>query len=128
MSLTGTVSIRDFSVAAVIGVHPWEREIEQTLLVSVDMAADVRKAAASDDLADALDYSAVVAAIAAVLREGRFRLIETAAERVAERLLTDFGLNWLRLELRKPIAGAPTPDAMPIYIAVITIERGNEIP
>ena len=109
-------------VAAVIGVHPWEREIEQTLLVSVDMAADLRAAAASDDLADALDYSAVAATIAAVLREGKFRLIETAAERVAGRLLADFPLSWLRLELRKPITSAPTP-----YTAVITIERTREI-
>ena len=53
------VSVRDLSVSAVIGVHDWEREITQTLVFSVDMAADVRKAARRDDLADALDYSAV---------------------------------------------------------------------
>ena len=119
--MTDYVSVKDLSVAAVIGVHDWEREIEQTLLVSVDMVAetaDVRKAAASDDLADALDYSAVAETIAAALREGRFRLIETAAERVAGRLLADFPLTWLRLELRKPIASAAT-----LYTAAITIER-----
>jgi 7,8-dihydroneopterin aldolase/epimerase/oxygenase len=109
------VSVRDLSVRAVIGVHEWERAIEQTLVFNVDMAADVRTPAANDDLADALDYSAVAATIAAVVREGKFRLIETAAERVADRLLTTHGLVWLRLEVRKPI-----PDA---YTAVITIER-----
>jgi dihydroneopterin aldolase len=145
-AVTDFVSIRDLSVAAVIGVHPWEREIEQTLLVSVDMAADVTKAATSDDLADTLDYSAVAATIAAVLRDGKFRLIETAAERVAGRLLADFALTWLRLELRKPITSAPAPAAVPsssapvpatpsvtaaptpAYTAVITIERGNKLP
>ena len=132
--MTDYVSIRDLGVAAVIGVHPWEREIEQTLLVSVEMAADVRKAAASDDLAGALDYSAVAETIAALLRDGRFRLIETAAERVAGRLLADFPVSWLRLELRKPITSAPAPDATsatpvpaPAYTAVITIERTREI-
>jgi 7,8-dihydroneopterin aldolase/epimerase/oxygenase len=115
------VSVKDLSVAAVIGVHDWEREIAQTLLVSVDMETDVRKAAANDDLADALDYSAVAETIAAVLRERRFRLIETAAGRVAGRLLTDFPLTWLRLELRKPITSGPTP-----YTAVVTIERTRE--
>jgi 7,8-dihydroneopterin aldolase/epimerase/oxygenase len=117
--VTDYVSIRDLSVLAVIGVHDWEREVEQTLLISVEMVpetADVRKAAASDNLADALDYSAVASTIAAVVRDGRFHLIETAAERVAERLLADFPVTWLRLELRKPItAGA--------YTAAITIER-----
>ena len=119
--MTDYVSIKDLSVSAVIGVHDWERQVEQTLLVSADLAADIRQAAATDDLADALDYSAVARTIAAVVREGKFRLIETAAERVAERLLADFAVTWLRLELRKPI----TADA---YTAVITIERTREIP
>jgi len=137
--MTDLISVRDLAVPAVIGVHPWEREIEQTLVVSVEMAADVRKAAASDDLADALDYSAVAETIAAVLRDGKFRLIETAAERVAEHLLADFPLSWLRLELRKPITSASAPDATSAttvlapnvptaYTAVITIERTREIP
>jgi 7,8-dihydroneopterin aldolase/epimerase/oxygenase len=122
--MTDYVSIRDLHVPAVIGVHDWEREIEQTLIVSVDMVletADVARAAASDDLADALDYSAVAETIAAVLRGGKFRLIETAAERVAERLLAGFRLPWLRLELRKPI----TSDG---YTAIITLERARENP
>jgi dihydroneopterin aldolase len=122
--VTDYVSIRDLSVPAVIGVHDWEREIEQTLVFSVDIVpatADVRQAAASDDLADALDYSAVASTIAAVVREGKFHLIETAADRVAERLLADFPVAWLRLEVRKPItAGA--------YTAAITIERTRENP
>ncbi len=143
--MTDYVSVRDLSVAAVIGVHAWEREIEQTLVFTVDMAADVRRAAATDDLADALDYSAVAGTIAAVVRAGKFRLIETAAERVAERLLADFPLTWLRLELRKPIAApapitaaappsaappsAAPPSAAPAlsYTAAILIERTREI-
>jgi len=112
------VSVRDLAVQAVIGVHEWERETTQTLVVSVDLAADVRKAAATDDLADALDYSAVAQAVASVLQEGRFRLIETAAERVAERLLADHPVRWLRLELRKPIAAGG-------YAAAVTIERST---
>ena len=122
--MTDYVSIRDLSISAVIGVHDWEREIEQTLIFSVDMVpatAYVRRAAATDDLADALDYSAVASIITAVVRNGKFHLIETAAERVAERLLADFPVSWLRLEVRKPIANAS-------YTATITIERTREIP
>jgi dihydroneopterin aldolase len=117
--VTDYVSVRDLSVAAVIGVHPWEREIEQTLIFNVDMAADVRRAAATDDLAEALDYSAAAEVIATVVREGKFGLIETAAERVADRLLADFTLSWLRLELRKPIATGG-------YSAMITLERARD--
>ncbi len=111
------VSVRDLSVQAVIGVHDWERGITQTLVFDVVMAADVARAARTDDLADALDYSAVAQTVASVVRDGRFRLIETAAERVAERLLADHPVAWLRLEVRKPIADGA-------YTAAVTIERG----
>ena len=111
------VSVRDLSVQAVIGVRGWERDIPQTLVFDVVMAADVARAARTDDLADALDYSAVAQTIASVVRDGRFRLIETAAERIAERLLADHPVAWLRLEVRKPIAGGA-------YTAAVTIERG----
>ena len=117
--MTDYVSVKGLSVPAVIGVHDWERKTEQTLAISVDMVTDVRKAAASDDLADALDYSAVAETITAVVRDGKFRLIETAAERIAERLLADYDLTWLRLEVRKPIANVS-------YTAAITIERKRD--
>jgi 7,8-dihydroneopterin aldolase/epimerase/oxygenase len=118
--VTDHVSIRDLSVPAVIGVRDWERGVTQTLVFSVDMvpATDVRRAAATDDLADALDYSAVAETIAAVVRDGRFRLIETAAERVAERLLAEHPVAWLRVEVRKPIADGG-------YTAAVTVERGG---
>ena len=115
------VSIRGLSFQAVIGVRDWERGVTQTLILSADMvpaATDVRKAAQTDDLADALDYSAVAQTISSVVRDGRFRLIETAAERVAERLLADHPVAWLRLEVLKPIAGSG-------YTAAVTIERGS---
>jgi dihydroneopterin aldolase len=112
------VSIRDLRVSAVIGVYDWEREIEQALTFSVDMAADVAAAASSDDIKDALDYSAVAQAVKTVVIEGRFQLIETAAEAVAQRLVADYGLAWVRVEVVKPIPSEG-------YTAAITIERGR---
>ena len=116
--VTDTVSIRDLRVSTVIGVYDWEREIEQALTFSIDMAADVSNAARSDDIRDALDYSAVAQAVRAVVTEGKFQLIETAAERVAERLLADYGPEWVRVEVVKPISSEG-------YAAAITIERGK---
>jgi dihydroneopterin aldolase len=116
--VTDIVSIRDLRVTTVIGVYGWEREIEQALTFAVDMATDVAKAAARDDLRDALDYSAAAHAVKCVVIEGKFQLIETAAERVAERLIADFDLEWVRVEVAKPIASEG-------YTAVIAIERGS---
>jgi dihydroneopterin aldolase len=116
--MTDTVSIRDLRVSTVIGVYDWEREIEQALTFSIDMAADVAKAARNDDIRDALDYSAVAQAVKAVVTEGKFQLIETAAEAVAQRLVADYGLAWVRVEVVKPIPSEG-------YTAVIAIERGK---
>ena len=112
-----TVSIRELSVSAVIGAYDWERDIEQTLIFGVDMAIDVTRAATSDDLADApVNYATAAQTIAAVVREGKFQLIETAAVRVADRLLADFGLSWIRVEVAKP-----RPEEG--FEAAVTIER-----
>ena len=118
VTVTDTVSIRDLRVSTVIGVYDWEREIEQALTFSIDMAADVAKAARNDDIRDALDYSAVAQAVKAVVIEGKFQLIETAAEAVAQRLVADYGLGWVRVEVVKPIPSEG-------YTAAITIERGK---
>ena len=114
--VTDTVSIRDLRVATIIGVFDWERETEQALVFAVDMADDVAKAAARDDLAAALDYSSAAQTIKTVVIEGKFRLIETAAEHVAQRLIADYDLDWVRVEVVKPIPSEG-------YTAAITIER-----
>jgi dihydroneopterin aldolase len=116
--VTDKVSIRELRVSAVIGVHDWERDIEQTLVFAVDMAADVAKAAASDDIKDALDYSAVAQTVTDVVTQGEFQLIETAAERVARQLLADYPLGWVRVEVAKPLSRDG-------YTAAVTVERGS---
>jgi dihydroneopterin aldolase len=116
--VTDKVSIRELRVSAVIGVHDWEREIEQTLVFAVDMAADVAKAAASDRISDALDYSAVAQTVTDVVTQGEFQLIETAAERVARQLLADYPLGWVRVEVAKPLSRDG-------YTAAVTVERGS---
>jgi 7,8-dihydroneopterin aldolase/epimerase/oxygenase len=115
--MTDVVSIRGLAVSAVIGVYGWEREIEQTLLFNVDMAADVAKAAARDDITDALDYSQVAQTIRTVVRDGQFQLIETAAERVAGRLLGDYPVRHVRVEVVKELPAEG-------YAAAVSIERG----
>ena len=62
-----TVSIIDLRVDAVIGVFDWERETEQSLVFNIDMASDVAKAAGSDNIADALDYSKVAGTVKSVV-------------------------------------------------------------
>jgi dihydroneopterin aldolase len=110
--------IEGLAVETVIGVYDWEREVSQRLLVDLEMAWDNRAPAASDDVADALDYAAVSQRVAGYLSETRPQLLETAAEGIAELLQKEFGVRWLRLVIRKP-------GAVPAAASVgVSIERG----
>jgi 7,8-dihydroneopterin aldolase/epimerase/oxygenase len=120
--LTDLVSLRGLSVPAVIGVYDWEREATQTLTFAVDMAVDVARAAERDDVADAVDYSAVAATVTRIVQDGKFQLIETAVERVADCILADYPVDWVRVEVAKPIAADGGTAA---YTAMISIERGT---
>ncbi len=53
------VYINDLKVDTVIGIFDWERRIRQTVSLDLEMAADIRKGAASDHIDDALDYKAI---------------------------------------------------------------------
>jgi len=65
-----------------------------------------------------LRVSTVAGAVRTVVTEGKFQLIETAAERVAERLLADYRLGWVRVEVAKPLPAEG-------YTATVVIERGS---
>ena len=97
-----TVFIRDLEVRAIIGIEPWEREKLQPILIDVDMACDAAKAAAGDDIAQAVNYRSVAKAVEALTIEGRFQLVETLAERIAALVRGEFGVPWVRVRVRKP--------------------------
>lgn len=113
------VMIEALAVETVIGVYDWEREIRQRLLLDLEMATDIRPAAAADDLAQTLDYAAISQRIATFSDDHAFALVETFAERLATLLRNEFGIAWLRLTVRKP-------GAVPTAASVgVRIERGH---
>jgi 7,8-dihydroneopterin aldolase/epimerase/oxygenase len=113
------IYIHDLRIETVIGVFDWERRIKQVLSLDLEMGADVRQAAASDNLADTLDYKAVAKRLIAFVGESQFHLVETVAERVAELVLSEFPVRWLRLRVSKPGAVRGARDVG------VLIERGR---
>ena len=96
------VFIEGLQVEAVIGIHPWERGVREKLLLDVVMSFDNRVPAASDDIADTLNYKAVSKRLVEYVSQSDFGLVETLAERCAELVLREFNVDWLRLKLSKP--------------------------
>ncbi|MHA6495514.1 dihydroneopterin aldolase [Pseudomonas borbori] len=97
-----TVFIEGLEVDTVIGAYDWERTIRQCLRLDLCLGWDNRPAAADDDLSKALDYARVSARIQDFSRESEFILVETFAERLAELLMSEFQIPWVRLKLTKP--------------------------
>ena len=84
-----------------LGVYPRERVLPQTVEIDLSIGFSSASAGASDDLADTIDYAAVVARIRADLGTSRFHLLEALAEHVAGLLLTEFGAAWVRVSVAK---------------------------
>ena len=81
------VELRGLRLLTSVGVLPEERERPQPIELDIDLVVDVAAAGASDDLADAVDYAAVVAEVERVLTAGHVDLLERQATLVAEALL-----------------------------------------
>lgn len=113
------VLIEGLTVETVIGVYDWERTIHQRLELDLELATDIRPAAADDDLTHTLDYAAICEAIAGFAAASRFGLVETFAERLAAHLREAFGISGLRLTVRKPGAVAAA------RAVGVSIERGT---
>ncbi len=113
------IYLHDLKIDAVIGIFEWERRVRQTITLDLDMAADIRKAAASDSIADTLDYKAVSKRLIDFVGHSEFHLVETIAERVADIVLTEFNVAWLRVRVNKKGAVRGAMD-----VGVI-IERGE---
>jgi 7,8-dihydroneopterin aldolase/epimerase/oxygenase len=101
-----TVFVRNLTVDAILGIHPREREHTQPVRISFAMATDTRPAARSEDIGQAVDYAAAADRVAALTREGRFKLAETLAEHIAQLLLHEFPVQRVRVEVEKPEAVA----------------------
>ena len=96
------IFIDDLRVNALIGIYPREQVLPQTLEISLQLGTSTASAGESDDIADTIDYTAVVAWIHAELAVQQFGLLEKLAEHLAKRLLTGFGAKWVRISIAKP--------------------------
>jgi 7,8-dihydroneopterin aldolase/epimerase/oxygenase len=96
------IFIHALKAEAIIGIYDWERQVRQTVLIDLEFAADVRKAALTDSIDDTLNYKRVAKRILAFVESSQFHLVETLAEHVAMLVLDEFGISWVRITLSKP--------------------------
>lgn len=118
---TDRLSVTDIEVIGHHGVFEFERREGQRFLVDLTLGLDTRAAAASDDLADTVDYGSLVERVHAAVAGDPVDLIETVAARVADLCLAADRVTWAEVTVRKPDA----PIAVPFGEVAVTVVRNR---
>ena len=99
---TDTVFLHELKVETIVGIWDWERKIRQTVSIDLEMGADIRRAAETDSIDDTLNYKAVAKQVQQLVADSEFQLVESLAEKIAELVLTEFEVSWIKVRVSKP--------------------------
>ncbi len=113
------IFLTELKVDTIIGIWEWERRIRQTVVIDLEMSADIAKAAATDEVADTLNYKSVAKRIQDFVADSSFQLVETLAEKIAAIIRNEFDVQWVRVRVNKPGAIRGSKDVG------VLIERGH---
>ena len=95
------IFLSQLSIECIVGIWEWERRVKQTVIIDVEMAADIRRAAATDSIEDTIDYKRVAKRLLAFVGDSQYQLVETLTEQIARVIVTEFGVSWVKVRLNK---------------------------
>jgi 7,8-dihydroneopterin aldolase/epimerase/oxygenase len=95
------IFIRDIRLDTLIGAYEFERRQPRTLRVDIEIGRPSIRACKTDELADTIDYSAVVEVVRETFSSHTFHLLEPLAELVVNLILEKFDAQWAQIEVSK---------------------------
>jgi dihydroneopterin aldolase len=96
------IFLRGLTTECIIGFIDWERQVKQKVVIDLELPCDCARAAATDQVADTLNYKLVAKRVLAWVETTDFQLLETLAHRMAAMLIAEFDLAWIRISINKP--------------------------
>lgn len=96
------IHITDLVVSGIVGIKPDERVNKQDIRVNATMWVDTRTAAASDDIADAVNYRTISKLIISHIESGEPMLVERLVQEIADICLTDQRVSDVEVTVEKP--------------------------
>ena len=96
------IFIRDFRLSVSIGIHEFEKDGPQTVVVSIDRLLEPVGTAHGDKIANVLNYDVVHDGIAALAKSRHFNLQETLVEAILDLCLAQPGVIEARVSTEKP--------------------------
>ena len=99
---TDRIFLEGLEVRCVIGIFGWERGVKQKICIDLEFPADARRAAATDSIADTVNYKEIAKLLLREIPKSRFQLIESLAEFIAGLCLQKFNLSQISVRVSKP--------------------------
>jgi dihydroneopterin aldolase len=119
--MSDTITLTGLRVFGRHGVFDFERRDGQEFVIDAVLEVDTSVAAASDDLADTVDYGALAAGLAEVVGGEPVQLLETLAALLVAVCLADGRVSAATVTVHKPQAPIPLSFAD----VAVTIRRGR---
>ena len=104
------------------GVNPEERVLGQRYVVDLTADIDLSHAGESDRLEDTVSYSHIYRSVRAVMEGEARNLLESAAEAIADRVLSEFPVAAVSVTVKKP---NPPVRGSSIELAAVQIHRSR---
>lgn len=100
--MSDRIVIHDLHLRTIIGINPDERKARQDVLVNLTLAVDIRAAAASDDIDDAVNYRTITKRVIHLVESSRYYLVEKLATEIAYACLEEPGVERALVRVEKP--------------------------
>jgi len=115
------IFLREIKLPVLIGIYQWEQQLPQTIQLDLDIGLPHSRAGQTGNVADTIDYGAVITRIRETLAPQPYSLLEVFAEQVAALVIDEFGAPWVKVSVAKLglIRG--------VKLVGLTIERGNRV-
>ena len=97
-----SLKIKDLRLRCVIGLHDWEREKIQDVVLNVEFQYEAGEAIREDAVEHAVDYKALTKKIIGAVEPARFRMLESLAAAVLELVMQEPRIASARVEVDKP--------------------------
>lgn len=125
--MQGRIVLKNMAFYGYHGHHPEENALGQRFLVDLALTADVAEAAATDDLASAVDYTKVYGLCRQVVERERVKLLETLGSRIMDAVLRECPrVARIEITIRKP--AAPIPGTLDYVAFESARDRGDGLP
>ena len=98
------IIIKDLMLRCVLGISDEERREKQDVLINLILWTDLRPAAKTDSIENAVDYSVLKKRIITLVEGSQFHLAETLADRIASLCLEQPAVQQVQVTLEKPTA------------------------